>query len=184
MSNDSIDEQSAPGAETAADTPDGESEIDALRQQAEDNWTQYVRAAAEIENLRKRHARDLENARKFGAERLAAALLPVRDSMEAGLKAAGEADPTTLDVETLLAGEQATLRLLDQALEEAGIREIDPVGQPFDPTEHEAMSMQPSDSAAPGSVLLVVQKGYAIHERVMRPARVIVAREAADDGAG
>lgn len=185
MSNESAGRDSTKTEESAAealqeDRAEGEgpagTEPEALRREAEENWSKYLRAVAEMENLRKRGARDLENARKFGAERLAAALLPVRDGMEAGLKAAADADPSALDVQTLLAGERATLRLLDQALEAAGIREIDPLGQPFDPNEHEAMSMQVSDSAEPGSVLEVVQKGYALHERVMRPARVIVAR--------
>lgn len=173
-------EGEAPEAGTSDDSAsgDGTSEVEDLRRQAEENWNKYLRAVAELDNLRKRGARDLENARRFGVERLAAAILPVRDSIEAGLKAAAEADPGTLDVTTLLEGERATLRLLDQALEAAAIREIDPVGEPFDPKEHEAMSMLPSPTAEPGSVLEVIQKGYALHERVLRPARVIVAKEA------
>jgi molecular chaperone GrpE len=156
--------------QTAAD------ELESLRQQAEDNWNKYLRTVAEIDNLRKRSARDLENARKFGAERLAAALLPVRDSLEAGLKAAAEAESGTLDIGAVLEGERATLRLLDQALEGVGVTEIDPEGEPFDPERHEAMSMLPSPTAEPNSVIAVIQKGYALHERIVRPARVVVAR--------
>jgi len=151
-------------------------ELEALKAEAEQNWTKYLRSVAELENLRKRNARDVENARRFGVERLVAAILPVRDSLEAALKAAGEAGAEALEVATLLEGDRATLRLLDQALEGAGIEEIDPEGEPFDPERHEAMSMLPSPTAEPNSVIAVVQKGYALHERIVRPARVIVAK--------
>jgi len=151
-------------------------EIGAVRAQAEENWNRYLRSVAELENLRKRSSRELESARKYGAERLVSAILPVRDSLEAGLRAAREADPAALDIDTLLEGEQATLRLLDQALAAAGITEIDPEGEPFDPERHEAMSLLPSATAEPNSVIAVVQKGYALHERIVRPARVVVAQ--------
>lgn len=164
------DGQARAGEGTAAD------EIEALRRQAEENWNNYLRSVAELDNLRKRNTREIENARKFGIERFVAAILPVRDSIEAGLKVAIKADPATLDISALLEGEQATLRLLDQALESAGIEEIDPEGEPFDPERHEAMSMLPSPTAEPGSVIAVVQKGYVLHERVVRPARVVVAQ--------
>ena len=163
----------------AGDTPDGEAgpegEIEALRQQAEDNHQKYLRAAAELENFRKRAARDVENARRYGLERLAEALLPVKDSLEAGLASAEQADP-----EALLDGKKATLRLLDAAFEQVGIEELDPEGEPFDPAKHEAMTMAPSDTAEPDTVLTVIQKGYAIHDRLLRPARVIVSQEPPD----
>lgn len=149
-----------------------EVDIDELKRQSEENWNKYLRAVAELENLRKRNAREVENAHKFGAERLAAALLPVRDSMEAAIASADNADAAAL-----LEGQRATLRLLDEALKSAGIEEIDPEGEPFDPSQHEAMSMLPSAEVEPNSVLQVVQKGYQIHERIVRPARVIVSRE-------
>jgi molecular chaperone GrpE len=150
--------------------------IEALRQQADENWNRYLRSVAEIDNLRKRSSRELENARKFGSERLVSAILPVRDSLEAGLKAAQELEPQAVDIAALVAGEQATLRLLDQALEAAGVLEIDPEGEPFDPARHEAISLMPSPTAEPNSVIAVVQKGYALHERIVRPARVVVAQ--------
>lgn len=151
-------------------------EVETLRSEAQENWNKYLRTVAELDNLRKRSARDLENARKFGAEKLVAGILPVRDSMEAALNAAAEANPESIDIGTLIEGERATLRLLDQALQAVGLEEIDPEGEPFDPERHEAMSMQPSDTAEPNSVLAVVQKGYALNGRIVRPARVIVAR--------
>jgi molecular chaperone GrpE len=155
-------------------------EIESARAEAAENWNKYLRAVAEIDNLRKRHARDVENARRFGVERLAAGLLPVRDSLEAALKAAG--DGGSVDVATLLEGDRATLALLDQALDGAGIVEIDPEGEPFDPEQHEAISMLPSDTVEPNRVLTVIQKGYELAGRIVRPARVVVAR--APDEAG
>ena len=174
----------APGDEVASDKDDSAEpeatdpadEIELLRQQAQDNHDKFVRAAAELENYRKRAARDVENARRYGLERLAQALLPVRDSLEAGVASAEQAD-----VEALLDGKKATLRLLDAALEQVGIEELDPEGEPFDPAKHEAMTLAPSDTAEPNTVLTVVQKGYAIHDRLLRPARVIVAREPDED---
>jgi molecular chaperone GrpE len=144
-------------------------ELEALRGEARENWEKYLRAVAELDNVRKRSLREVENARKFGVERLVEAMLPVRDSIEAALAAAGN-----VDVETLLEGERATLRLFDQALEGAGVRELDPQGAVFDPTKHEAMTTQPSADLPPDTVALVVQKGYELNERLLRPARVIV----------
>ena len=141
---------------------------------AADNWNRYLRAVADLENLRKRASRDVEQARRTGADRLATDLLPVIDGLEMGLEATAAAPAT---VESLVAGQEAILRLLRSALERAGIETVDPLGEPFDPQVHEAMSMQPSPTAEPGSVLLVMQKGYRIGERLLRPARVIVAGE-------
>jgi molecular chaperone GrpE len=155
---------------------DGTDSIETLKREAQENWQKYLRTVAEIDNLRKRSARDVENARRYGVESLISAILPVRDSLEAALKAATEAEPGTVDISSLIEGDQATLRLLDQALQSAGIAEIDPEGEPFDPQLHEAMSMVPSPTAEPNSVLAVVQKGFALHGRIVRPARVIVAR--------
>lgn len=167
------------GAETGPPTP--ADELESLRQQAEEHWNRYLRSVAELENLRKRNAREIEQARKYGVERFVSAILPVRDSLEAGLKAAREPD-ATVEIATLLEGEEATLRLLDQALEAAGITEIDPEGEPFDPARHEAMSLLPSPTAEPNSIIAVVQKGYALHERIIRPARVVVASAPAGSG--
>jgi molecular chaperone GrpE len=152
-------------------------ELEALREEAAEYRERYLRAAAETENVRKRAERDVENARRYGLERLAQALLPVRDSLEAGLATADKAD-----VEALLEGKRATLRLLDAALKQVGITEVDPLGEPFDPEKHEAMTLQTSATAEPNTVLTVIQKGYAIHDRLLRPARVIVSR-AAEPGA-
>jgi len=169
---------SASPEETSAETPDSSAtgvDVEALRAQVEENWNKYLRAVAELENVRKRNARDLDQARKYGAERLTNAILPVRDSLESSL-AVLTADSAP-SVAKIVEGEQATLRLLYLALEAAGVREIDPHGEPFDPSKHEALSVQPSATAEPGTVLEVVQKGYELHDRLLRPARVIVSKE-------
>lgn len=163
-------------ADAAAQTDAAEA-AERLRQQAEANHDKFMRVAAELENFRKRASRDIENARRYGVERLATALLPVRDSLEAALASSEQAS-----VEALLDGQRATLRLLDAAFEQVGIEELDPQGEPFDPAKHEAMTVAPSQTAEPDSVLTVVQKGYAVHDRLLRPARVIVAREPDGDG--
>lgn len=153
--------------------------LEAAEAKAADNWERYLRAAAEIENVRKRASRDVEKARKFALENFGRDLLAVKDSLEMGIEAAGKAD-----VESLLEGKEATLKLLTQTLERFGIEEVDPEGEPFDPERHEAMTMQPSADAEPGSVLTVVQKGYLLNGRLLRPARVVVAAELPGAGAG
>ena len=166
-----------PGATHVEDEP--LSDLEVAQREATENLERYLRLAAELDNVRKRGARELENARKYGLERLAKALLPVRDSLEAGVAAADKSD-----VEALLEGKRATLRLLDSALEQAGIVEFDPEGEPFDPNRHEAMTMQPSATAEPNTVLTVIQKGYSIHDRLLRPARVIVSEAPSADDEG
>ena len=151
-----------------ADLPPAE---EALRREAAENWNKYLRAAAELDNFRKRSARDVDTARRAGAERLAKSLLPVRDSLEAALASADKAD-----LKTLIDGQHATLRLLDEALAAADITAIDPHGEPFDPAKHEALSMVPAPQAEPNTVIDVVQKGYQMNDRLLRAAKVIVAR--------
>lgn len=155
-------------AETEADPgPELEAARDELASQRED----FLRLAAEMENLRKRSAREAASARQYAIERFAGELLSVVDSLEMGLAAAGAS------AEALREGSEATLRLLVSALEKHGVGVVDPEGEPFDPQQHEAMTMQPSDTAEPGSVMTVVQKGYTLNGRLLRPARVVVAAE-------
>ncbi len=149
--------------------------IEELQAKADANWDRYLRAAAEVENVRKRSARDMEHARKYALENFGRELLAVKDSLEMGLEAAESAD-----ADSLRSGSEATLKLLATTLERFGITEIDPEGEPFDPEMHEAMTMQPSADVEPGSVLTVIQKGYALNGRLLRPARVVVASEPAD----
>ena len=144
----------------------GESE-----ERARSHWEQYLRAVADLENVRRRAARDVEAANRYGLEKFVAELLPVRDSLELAVQSAGQAD-----ARSLAEGQEATLKLLNKALEKLGVTVIDPLGEPFDPARQEAMMMQDSATAEPDSVLKVVQPGYELNGRLLRPARVIVAR--------
>lgn len=166
----------APNTEPA-DAEDAVAALEAAEAKAAENWDRYLRAAAEVENVRKRAGRDVEKARKFALEAFGRDLLAVKDSLEMGIQAAENAD-----AESLLEGKEATLKLLAQTFERYGIEELDPVGEPFNPEHHEAMTMQPSADAEPGSVLAVVQKGYLLNGRLLRPAMVVVAAEPADPG--
>jgi molecular chaperone GrpE len=142
-------------------------------ERARGNWEQYLRAVAELDNVRKRAQRDIEAANRYGLEKFAAELLPVRDSLELAVQSAASQD---VDAKSLKQGQEATLQLLAKALERLGLTPINPIGEPFDPTRHEAMLAQESATAEPNSVLQVVQTGYALNGRVVRPARVIVAK--------
>jgi molecular chaperone GrpE len=140
-------------------------------ERARNHWDQYLRAVADLENLRKRAYRDVESATRAGLERLAQELLPVMDSLSLAVASAGSADAASL-----AEGQEATLRLLQKAFENLGVRKIDPEGEPFDPRRHEAVLAQESANAEPDSVLRVVQPGYELDGRLLRPARVIVSK--------
>ena len=132
-----------------------------------------LRARAEVENVRRRAERDVEQAHRFGIEGLVRELLPVRDGLELGIRAAGEKGST---VEALAEGTEMTLRMLSAALEKFGAVEVDPDGEDFDPRFHEAMTTQQAEGVEPGKVLQVFHKGCLLHGRVVRPAKVIVSR--------
>jgi molecular chaperone GrpE len=140
-------------------------------ERAKNHWDQYLRAVAELDNVRKRAQRDIESANRYGLEKFAAELLPVKDSLELAVQNAGRAD-----VQSLRQGQEATLQLLTKALERLGVTVINPVGEPFDPARHEAMLAQESGTAEPNSVLSVIQPGYELNGRLLRAARVIVAK--------
>ncbi|HEX4377261.1 MAG TPA: nucleotide exchange factor GrpE [Steroidobacteraceae bacterium] len=143
----------------------------AAEEQARNQRDLYMRAMAEMDNVRKRNEREKDNARLFAIENFVAELLPVRDSLEQAVRQGAQGD-----VKTLLAGQDATLKLLDRAFEKNSVRTLDKAGVKFDPAEHEAVLMQPTADAEPGSVLQVVQTGYQLNGRLVRPARVIVAK--------
>ena len=145
----------------------------ASEERARNHWEQYLRAAAELDNVRKRAQRDIESANRYGLEKFAAELLPVRDSLELAVQSAARAD-----AKSLKEGQEATLKLLSRALEKLGVTVIDPIGEPFDPARMEAMLAEESATAEPNSVLRVVQPGYELNGRLLRPARVIVAKAA------
>jgi molecular chaperone GrpE len=161
----------AVGESPAATPPPVDGALAAAEAKAQANWESYVRAVAELDNYRKRSERELDNARRYAIERFAQELLPVADALEAAVQAStGDAGP-------IATGAQATLRELGRAFEKAGIKVIDPPGEAFDPAWHEAMVAQESAEHPPGTVLNVIQKGYALNGRLLRPARVIVSKQ-------
>lgn len=155
--------------QTESDADSAEARIAEAEARAEQHREDLLRAAAEMDNVRKRAAREIDAARQYGIERFAGELLPVADSLVLGLESAPDADPATLRQ-----GQDATLRLLLKAFERVGLTEVDPAGQPFDPGQHEAMAMRSSTEHPPHTVLQVIQRGWLLNGRLLRPARVIV----------
>jgi len=145
----------------------------AAESRADENWQRVLRMEAEKENVRKRAERDVESAHKYGVEKMANELLAVRDSLELGVDAARQEDA---DVAKVLEGTELTLRMLTQAMEKFGIESIDPLGEKFDPEYHQAMSMQDAEGYDSNTVFQVMQKGYRLKERLLRPALVMVAK--------
>lgn len=167
-------ESQIPEQDLASDSDAANDEIQVLRARVAQLEDSLLRERAEAENQRKRVLRDVESARKYGTERLLSDLLPVLDSLEKGLELAEGQQAT---VEQLKSGSEMTLKLLAKATETHGLRTVDPLGQPFSPELHQAMAMQPAPDATPGSVIKVLQKGYLLADRLVRPALVIVARD-------
>jgi molecular chaperone GrpE len=149
--------------------------LDAARTEAEQSRDQALRAHAEADNVRRRAQRDVENAHKFALERFANELLPVVDSLERAVESArsGGGDGATTAIAD---GVALSLKLFLDTLARADLMQLDPVGEPFSPKFHQAVSMVESASAEPGSILQVLQKGYTLNGRLVRPAMVIVAK--------
>jgi len=150
--------------------------LEAAQEEIESLNDRALRASAEVENARKRADRSVANAHKFALEKFTGDLLPVIDSFERALEAAEALASENDAAGSTVEGIELSLRLLNEALGRHGVEAIDPVGEPFNPSFHEAMSMVPNPDAEPGSVLQVVQKGYTLNERLVRPARVLVAK--------
>ena len=142
-------------------------------EKARNHWEQYLRAVAELDNVRKRAQRDVEAANRYGLEKFVAEMLPVHDSLELAVQSARQVEG---DLHSLKQGQEATLKLLDKALEKLGVSPVRPLGEPFDPARHEAMLAQESATAEPNTVLQVIQTGYELNGRLLRPARVIVSK--------
>ena len=150
--------------------------LEDARSKADEHWDQLLRANAELDNLRRRAKQDVENAHKYALEKFAQELLPVKDSLEMGLAAAsGEVDAAEA-LKQLREGTELTLKMLSTAMEKAGIKEIDPLGEAFNPELHQAMSMQESEEHDPNTVIAVMQKGYQLNDRLIRPAMVVVSK--------
>jgi molecular chaperone GrpE len=160
----------------AADTGELTRLLEDARSKADEHWDQLMRTRAELDNLRKRNQRDLENAHKFALERFSQELLQVWDSLELGHQAAQD---ETVDVEKLREGTELTLKLLTDVMNKQGIEQVDPQGEPFNPEYHQAMTLQERDDVPPNTVVGVVQKGYLLNGRLLRPAMVMVSKAAA-----
>ena len=179
-----IDAENGPLIEEHAHTELGEHEytIEELKQElaeakqkAHDNWDKAIRTQAEMENLKKRTRKDLEDAHKFALTGFAKELLSVLDSLVLGLQAAtGESE----DVQKFRVGSEMTIKLFESAFAKFNIVAIDPIGQPFNPEQHQAMVMQVVEGAEPNTVVNVFQKGYMLNGRLLRPAMVVVAKAA------
>jgi molecular chaperone GrpE len=146
--------------------------IDVLERQAAEAKERFLRAQAELENLRKRAARDIESAHKYALERFVGDLLPVVDSLELGLGAAASAG----DIEGLRQGMDLTLKMFLDSLARFGVTPIDPAGEKFNPERHQAVSVQEVEGKEAGTVHTVARKGYELNGRLVRPAMVVVAK--------
>jgi molecular chaperone GrpE len=166
-------------AEETASEAANEGELTQLledaRNKADEHWDQLMRTRAELDNLRKRNERDLANAHKFALERFSQELLQVWDSLELGHQAAQDEQ---VDLQKLREGTELTLKLLRDVMKKQGVEQIDPQGEPFNPEYHQAMTMQERDDVPPNTVVGVIQKGYTLNGRLLRPAMVMVSKAA------
>jgi molecular chaperone GrpE len=173
-SNDQTAAPAGPPPEAATDPlAELQQQLQAAQAKADENRELYLRTAAELENVRKRGERDAAAARKYGVEKLAADLLGVRDSLELGLAAAADENA---EIKAVVEGLELTLKLLTDVLERYGVSVVNPAGEPFNPDFHEAMSAVESAEHAPNTVIQVLQKGYRLQDRLLRPALVVVAK--------
>lgn len=148
-----------------------EEELTLAEQRAHENWEKSVRALAELDNVRRRAEREVANAHRYGLEKIINALLPVLDSLEQALQLADKEANAAMHE-----GLELTMKLFLDVLQKFDVKPIDPVGMPFDPQMHEAMSIQEIPGTAPNTVVTVFQKGYILNDRLIRPARVIVSK--------
>ena len=159
---------------TDAESPGKTSEIDELKNLADENWEKVLRLQAELDNLRKRTIKDIESASKGSIERVFQEILAIMDSFELGVKV----DTSTKEgVETFIEGQTATFKLFQSVLDKFLIETINPENMKYDPELHEVISMQESDDIESGYIIEVIQKGYRLKNRLLRPARVIISSE-------
>ena len=147
-------------------------QLELVMQKAQDNLDLAQRTQADMENLRKRTARDIENAHKYALERFVNELLPVIDSLDLGI----QASESVIDPENLKEGMHLTLKKFTDTLEKFGVVVVDPKGQKFNPDRHDAVSMADSEEYDSGIVMSVLQKGYELNGRLVRPAMVVVSK--------
>jgi molecular chaperone GrpE len=142
-------------------------------EKANQSWERLLRMQAETENMQRRVERDIANAHKYGQEKFVMELLPIIDNLE---RAVGHSDNEEGSVGGVVEGIDLTLKMLYSSLEKFGIQQVNPISQPFNPEFHQAVSTQTDDSVEPGTVLSVLQKGYLLNSRLIRPALVVVSK--------
>ena len=147
-------------------------QVEALTEQLAAAKDQTLRAHAEMQNIKRRAQQDVEKAHKFALEKFVDSLIPVVDSLEKGIESAEQAEGQ----EALIEGMNLTLKQFLSSMEKAGVKQVDPAGQPFDPNFHQAMSMVPNPDMEPNTVMDVFQKGYTLNDRLIRPAMVVVSK--------
>jgi molecular chaperone GrpE len=176
MSNEEI-ENTEQDLNAEAAPENNEQDVEALledaRSKADEHWNELLRARADLENMRRRHSRDLENAHKHALDKFVAELMPIADSLELGMQAAKK-DGATL--ETVAEGMEMTMKMLLSSIGKMGLEQINPEGEAFNPEMHQAVSMQPAEGVEANQVIAVMQKGYSFNGRVLRPAMVIVSQ--------
>lgn len=180
--NEQVEEELKAAAESeSAETAEGEqgaelSETEALQAQVQDFQEQMLRAQAEMQNVRRRAELDVEKAHKFALEKFVKELLPVADSLEKAVESTEGQEAAGDLVASIREGVEMTLNLFMNSLKKFNVAQVNPVGEPFDPQLHEAMSMVPAPDAEPNSVIEVLEKGYQLNGRLIRPARVVVSK--------
>jgi len=163
------------GAETAAEAgSDLERALDEAREQAQNAKDDLLRVQAEMQNLRRRTEQDIEKAHKYGQEKFSIELLAVMDNLERSLEAASNSEDEA--IKAIRVGVDLTLKGFTDCFTKFNIEAVDPLGEPFDPQLHQAMSIQENTETEPNTVIAVMQKGYTLHGRVIRPAMVMVSK--------
>lgn len=180
---DELDNETAEPVAELEDDAEEELSVEELQKQlakaeskSAENWDKVLRIQAEMDNLKRRTQKDLDSAHKYGLEKFAKELLSVIDSLELGIQAATSDAP---EVVKLKEGSELTIKQFESVFAKFNIEAIDPMGQPFDPEFHQAMTMVPTEDAEPNTVINVFQKGYVLNGRLIRPAMVVVAQSAA-----
>jgi molecular chaperone GrpE len=177
MNNDLSPQDGATTDTGTAGGDDLQTRLAQAEQKAGEHWELYLRARADLENQQRRMARELENAHKYGLERFVNELLPVKDSLQEALKAAAmDGLDAATALEKIIEGTRMTLGILDKTLTKVGLSEVHPAGEPFNPELHQAMALADSADLPSNHVVQVVQTGYRLHDRLVRPAMVIVSK--------
>tara|TARA_R110000782_G_scaffold39043_3_gene91046 strand:- start:67 stop:678 length:612 start_codon:yes stop_codon:yes gene_type:complete len=167
-----IEGELEPAEEVLSDIESLQNQLDKEKELSQTNKDLALRAQAEMDNLRKRTARDVENAHKYALEKFVNELLPIMDSLELGMSAAESAE----NIDDLREGMDLTVKMFNTAMDKFNVKAVDPQGEKFNPEQHEAVSMQEIEGAESGTVVTVMQKGYELNGRLVRPAMVVVAK--------